>query len=95
MSIRANQQEYQLPLANTPYLVLKENLTRIGLVIVNNNVAATILTSFGQPMTGIGIPFAPNEKRVMDFVTPTDALYIQSTLSNATVVIEEHVRVTP
>ena len=87
--IVASQQVYTFELANTSYQILKETLGRRGLVIVNVNAAATVFQMFGQPNQASAIPFLPNEKRVMDFVTPTDALFMYSDTAGAKVCIEE------
>ena len=87
--ISASQQRYTFVLANTPYLILKETLGRRGLVIVNVNVQATVYQMLGQPNMDSAIPYLPNEKRVMDYVTPTDALYMYSDTAGAKVCIEE------
>jgi hypothetical protein len=88
-NVIANQQEYQLAAANTPYLVLKATPKRVGLLICNANSSGIVYMVWGAPNAQIGIPLYPNEKRLMDVVTPTDALYMYAQNAMAVVIVEE------
>ena len=89
MSTLANQQEYQLPVAGQPYLVLRSTVNRVGLLVCNANSSGIVYMVWGAPNTSAGVPLYPNEKRLMDVVTPTDALYMYGQNANALVIIEE------
>jgi hypothetical protein len=90
MAIRANQNAFVLSVTpNTPQIILKETLGRKGLVICNNNAAAKLFVMFGTPNQLAGVTLLNSQLWIMDFVTPTDALWISSDTTLATVAITE------
>jgi len=91
----ASQYKVVFLAANVPQLVLRETENRLGLMICNPQNSTTtypnavVSQMFQAPETSVAIPYLPNEKRVMDFVCPTDALYMVSDTAGAIALVEE------
>lgn len=81
-------------------MMLRQTPGRIGAVLNNPAVtwngaalvanAALVGFSFGSPLTPDAVIWLqPGEKRVLDYITPDDSIYVMSDTASAPVVYEE------
>jgi hypothetical protein len=85
--IRTTPIVFQL-VANVPLNILQANPHRKGLLLTNKDAVANLFISFGTVADANSFPMAPGAVMLLDFITPTDAVWCFATANVAGVCFE-------
>lgn len=70
-------------IANQPLNILQANPHRKGLMLTNKDAVAVLFVSFGTVADASGFPLPAGGIMLLDFITPTDALWVFATANVA------------